>query len=91
MAAFDHPPSAPTLRDLPGVVGRSVLVRWVPGQEFGGGQRYRVLVDGRRTGTTGGTSLRVRLSPGRHTISVVGVDRRGQRSAKARRQTVYAR
>ena len=29
VAMFDHPPSAPTLRDLPDVVGRRVLVRWV--------------------------------------------------------------
>jgi hypothetical protein len=91
VAMFDHPPSAPTLRDLPGVVGRRVLVRWVPGQEFGGRQRYQVLVDGRRRATTGSTSLRVRLSPGRHRISVVGVDRKGQRSARARRQTVFVR
>jgi hypothetical protein len=91
VAMFDNPPSAPTLRNLPDVVGRSVLVRWVPGQEFGGRQRYLVLVDGRRRGATGGTSLRVRLSTGRHRITVVGVDRRGQRSARARRQTVFAR
>ena len=91
VAMFDNPPSAPTLRDLPAVVGRRVLVRWVPGQEFGGRQRYQVLVDGRRRGTTGGTSLRVRLSSGRHRISVVGVDRRGQRSERARRQTVFVR
>jgi hypothetical protein len=68
-----------------------VLVRWTPGQEFGGRQRYRVLVDGRRVGTTGGTSLRVRLRSGRHRIVVVGVDRRGQRSAAARRQIVTVR
>jgi hypothetical protein len=91
VAMFDRPPSAPTLRNLPEVVGRIVLVRWVPGQEFGGGQRYQVLVDGRRRATAGGTSLRVRLSPGRHRISVIGVDRRGQRSARARRQTVVVR
>ena len=91
VATFDNPPSAPTLRDLPAVVRRRVLVRWVPGQDFGGRQRYRVLVDGRRRGTTGGTSLRVRLPSGRHRISVVGVDRRGQRSERARRQTVFVR
>ena len=62
-----------------------------PGQEFGGRQRYRVLVDGRRVGTTGGTSLRVRLGSGRHRIVVVGVDRRGQRSVAARRQIVTVR
>ena len=91
VAMYDLPPSAPTLRDLPDVVGRRVLVRWVAGQEFGGRQRYRVLVDGRRAGTTGATSLRVRLSSGRHRITVVGIDRRGQRSAAARRQIVFAR
>ena len=91
VAAYDLPPSAPTLRDLPDVVGRRVLVRWVPGQDFGGRQRYRVLVDGRRVGTTGATSLRVRLRAGRHRIIVVGVDRRGQRSAAARRQIVNVR
>jgi hypothetical protein len=91
VAMLDRPPSAPTLRDLPDVVGRRVLVRWVPGQEFGGRQRYHVLVDGRRRATTAATSLRVRLSRGRHRISVIGVDRRGQRSARARRQTVFVR
>jgi hypothetical protein len=91
VAAYDLPPSAPTLRDLPDVVGRRVLVRWVPGQEFGGRQRYRVLVDGRRAGTTAGTSLRVRLRSGRHRITVVGIDRRGQRSNAARRQIVRVR
>jgi hypothetical protein len=91
VAMYDLPPSAPTLRDLPDVVGRRVLVRWEPGQEFGGRQRYRVLVDGRRAGTTGGSSLRVRLRSGRHRITVVGIDRRGQRSAAARRQIVRVR
>ncbi len=91
VAMFDRAPSTPTLRDLPGAVGRSVLVRWVPGQDFGGRQRYEILVDGRRRGRTGGTSLRVRLSSGRHRISVVGVDRRGQRSSRARAQTVFVR
>jgi hypothetical protein len=91
VAMYDLPPSAPTLRNLPDVIGRRMLVRWVPGQEFGGRQRYRVLVDGRRAGTTRAASLRVRLRPGRHRISVVGIDRRGQRSAAARRQIVNVR
>jgi hypothetical protein len=91
VASYDLPPSAPTLRNLPDRVGRRVLVRWVPGQEFGGRQRYRVLVDGDRVGTTSRTSLRVRLRSGRHRIVVVGVDRRGQRSAAARRQIVTVR
>jgi hypothetical protein len=90
-AMYDLPPSAPTLRNLPDVVGRRVLVRWTPGQHFGGPQRYRVLVGGRVAGTTSGTSLSVRLRPGKHRISVVGVDRRGQRSERARRQTVVVR
>jgi len=91
VAMHDVPPSAPTLRDLPDVVGRRVLVRWVPGQEFAGRQRYRVLVGGRRVGTTSGTSLSVRLRPGKRRITVVGVDRRGQRSERSRRQTVVVR
>jgi len=91
VAMFDNPPSAPTLRDLPDVVGRRVRVRWVPGQEFGGRQRYRVVVDGRRVARTSGTSARVRLRAGRHRITVVGVDRRGQRSSPSRRQIVLAR
>jgi len=90
VAMFDRPPSAPTLRNLPEQVGRRVEVRWVPGQEFGGRQRYEVRVDGRRAARVTGTSAKVRLSPGRHRITVVGVDRRGQRSAPGRRQIVYA-
>jgi hypothetical protein len=91
VAMFDNPPSAPTLRDLPDVVGRGVLVRWLPGQEFGGRQRYQVRVDGRRVAATGGTSARVRVRSGRHRITVVGLDRRGQRSSPSRRQTVFVR
>ena len=91
VAAYDLPPSAPTLRDLPDMVGRRVLVRWVPGQDFGGRQRYRVVVDGDRAGTTSATSLRVRLRSGRHRITVIGIDRRGQRSGAARRQIVNVR
>jgi hypothetical protein len=90
VAMFDNPPSAPTLRDLPGIVGRRVLVRWVPGQEFGGRQRFHVLVDGRRRATSGGSTARVRLPGGRHRITVVAVDRRGQRS-RSRPQTVFVR
>jgi len=91
VAMYDLPPSAPTLRNLPDVVGRRVLVRWSPGQEFGGRQRYRVLADGRTVGSTGATSLRIRLRRGRHRINVIGVDRRGQRSGRGRRQTVVVR
>lgn len=91
VAMYDLPPSPPTLRDLPDVVGRRVLVRWSPGQEFGGRQRYRVLADGRTVGSTGATSLRIRLGRGKHRINVIGVDRRGQRSARGRRQTVFVR
>ncbi len=91
VASYDLPPSAPTLRNLPDVVGRRVLVRWSPGQEFGGPQRYRVLVDGKSAGSTARTSLRLRLRRGRHRIHVIGVDRRGQRSERGRRQTVVVR
>jgi hypothetical protein len=91
VATFDLPPAAPSLRNLPDVVGRRVLVRWSPGLDFNGPQRYRVLVDGRRAGATGKTSLRIRLGPGRHRIHVIGVDRRGQRSDRGRRQTVIVR
>ena len=90
-AMYDLPPSAPTLRNLPDVVSRRVLVRWSAGQHFGGPQRFRVLVDGRNAGTTGGRSLRIRLRPGKHRINVVGIDRRGQRSERGRRQTVHVR
>ena len=90
-AMYDRPPSAPALRDLADVVARRVPVRWSPGLEFNGAQRYRVLVDGRAMGSTGATSLRIRLKPGRHRIHVIGVDRRGQRSERSRRQTVTVR
>jgi hypothetical protein len=90
-AVHDLPPSPPALRNLPEVVGRSVLVRWAAGQHFGGPQRFRVLVDGRVSGTTSARTLRVRLRRGKHRINVVGVDRRGQRSERGRRQTVVAR
>jgi hypothetical protein len=66
-------------------------VRWSPGLDFNGPQRYRVLVDGRRAGSTSKTSLRIRLKRGKHRIHVIGVDRRGQRSERGRRQTVIVR
>jgi hypothetical protein len=91
VAMYDLPPSAPTLRNLPDVVGRRVLVRWSPGQEFGGRQSYRVLVDGKSAGSTGATSLRIRLKRGKHRIHVIGIDRRGQASERGRRQTVVVR
>ena len=90
-AMYDRPPSAPALRDLPDVVPRRILARWSPGLDFNGPQRYRVLVDGRAVGSTGATSLRIRLKPGRNRIHVIGVDRRGQRSERGRRQTVTVR
>jgi hypothetical protein len=90
-AMYDRPPSAPALHSLPAVVPRRVLVRWSPGLEFGGPQRYRVLVDGRPAGSTGATSMRIRLRRGRHRIHVIGIDRRGQRSERGRRQTVTVR
>ena len=90
-AMYDLPPTTPTLRDLPDVVRRRVLVRWQPGLEFGGRQRFRVLVDGRKAGVTRGRSLRIRLRRGKHRITVVAVDRRGQRSKRSRRQTVLVR
>ena len=73
-------------------VGPRPLIRWTPGQEFVGPQRFRVLIDGRVVKTTPRTSLRLkRLRGGTHRVQVVAVDRRGQRSQVSRRDTFRVR
>ena len=85
---FDHPPSRPTLRSVRRDAGPRPLIRWTPGQEFVGPQRFRVLVDGRVVKTTPRRTFRLkRVSGGTHTVQVVAVDRRGQRSPVSRRVT----
>jgi hypothetical protein len=92
VAMHDLPPSRPALRSLRSVVGRRPLIRWRPGQEFVGRQRFRVLIDGRAVKTTGRTSYRARrLRRGRHRVRVVALDRRGQRSPASRRDTFRVR
>ncbi len=92
VAMYDHPPSRPALRSIRSDVGPRPLIRWTPGQEFVGPQRFRVLIDGRVVKTTPRTSLRLkRLRSGTHRVQVVAVDRRGQRSPLSRRDTFRVR
>jgi hypothetical protein len=92
VAMYDLPPSRPVLRSIPGAVGRRPLIRWTPGQEFLGRQRFRVLIDGRRVTTTRRTRYRPRrLAGGTHRVQVVAVDRRGQRSDASRHDTFRVR
>jgi hypothetical protein len=92
VAMYDHPPSRPRLRSVRSAVGPRPLIRWTPGQEFVGPQRFRVLVDGRVVKTTPRTSLRLkRLRAGTHRVQVVAVDRRGQRSPVSRSDTFHVR
>jgi hypothetical protein len=92
VAMYDLPPSRPALRSLRSVVGPRPLIRWKPGQEFVGRQRFRVLIDGRAVKTTGRTSYRAKpLRRGPHRVRVVALDRRGQRSPASRRDTFRVR
>jgi len=92
VAMFDHPPSRPRLRSVRSEVGPRPLIRWTPGQEFVGRQRFRVLVDRRVVKTTPRRTFRLkRLRGGKHTVQVVAVDRRGQRSRVSRRATFRVR
>lgn len=64
-------------------------LHWRPGLDVFGPQRFRVVLDGKRIGTTRAGSLRPKstVADGRHRIRVIAVDRRGQ-TTRSPRQTV---
>jgi hypothetical protein len=92
IAMHDLPPSRPVLRRMRNRVGRRPLIRWNAGQEFLGGQTYRVLIDGRQVATTRKLRFRPRpLRRGPHRVQVIGVDRLGQASTVSRSQRFTVR
>ena len=82
VALHDRPPGRP------GAIARksqwmsAKQLRWRPGTDLWGPQRYRVLISGRVVGETTGSSLKssaTKLSGGRRvTYQVVAIDSRGQ-------------
>jgi hypothetical protein len=71
--------------------GRTLRVTWDPGGDRGSGvERYEVAVDGRvatavATDFGVGTQATLRVARGRHAVTVVAVDRAGNRGPAARR------
>jgi hypothetical protein len=90
IAMHDLPPSRPVLVGTRSSGPARPVIRWNPGLDLIGAQRFRVLVDGRQVGTTARTSFRVprKLKRGTYRIQVIGVDRRGQASPPSRSRTM---
>jgi hypothetical protein len=87
------PPTRPPLYSPPDVVRRAVAVQWGRSRDDGSGVvRYQVGLDGRAVGTTAPDDRGITLPKpkrGRHVVSVVAVDRAGNRSpAGSKRFTV---
>ena len=77
-------PTRPPLYSPPAVVRRAVDVQWGRARDDGSGvDAYRVLLDGRAVGTTTPDHRALTLPKpkrGRHVVSVVAIDRAGNRS-----------
>ena len=82
-AAWDRPPGRPGFIGSPAYRGRRPLLRWMPGAEIWGRQRFTVRIDGKVVGTTGSSQLVSprRFGRGRHRATVTATDRRGQAAA----------
>ena len=81
VAPFDFPPRPARLRTTRTYQPATrPLLRWKPGTELWGPQRFSVLVDGREVGTTTRPPFRppTELASGAHTWTVRSVDMRGQ-------------
>jgi Gametolysin peptidase M11 len=78
-------PTRPPLYSPPNIVRRSVAVQWGRSREDGSGlSAYQIRLDGRVVGTTAPDNRGLTLAKpkrGRHLVSVVAVDRAGNRSA----------
>ena len=93
-AVYDRLPGKPVVLSSTRPRSRKPLLKWGAGSEYWGAQRYVVLVDGKRIGTTTDrTRLRSkrRLRPGTHRYQVRATDRRGQVSASRVRTFVVRR
>jgi hypothetical protein len=89
VARLDQPPGAPVVVRGP-VAGPRPRLRWTPGEDAFGAQRFRVRLDGAAVGTTSSTSLRVKraVPDGRHAVQVTAIDARGQTTTGPRRRVL---
>ena len=87
-AVYDRVPGRPVVLRSRVPRPRKPLLKWSPGSENWGAQRFTVRVDGKVLGSTTRSSLvsRRKLRRGLHRYQVTATDRRGQRS-KSRTQT----
>jgi hypothetical protein len=88
IALEDIPPARPVISDRT-VNPRTGGIAWNPGLDQLGPQSFKVRVDGREVGTSTTSRLRTkRVRDGRHIVSVIATDHRGQR-ATSRSMPVY--
>lgn len=83
VASWDRPPGRPLgLSSSKPRGARRVLLKWRPGTDLWGPQRFKVLIDGVLAQETNKPSVRLTtpLSDGPHTWQAIAVDRRGQES-----------
>jgi hypothetical protein len=87
-AVYDRVPGRPVVLRSRVPRPRKPLLKWSPGSENWGAQRFTVRVDGKVIGTTTRNRLvsRRKLRTGLHRYQVTATDRRGQ-SSKSRTQT----
>jgi hypothetical protein len=81
VASWDRPPGTPMgLSSAKPRKTRRATLKWRPGSDLWGAQRFRVIIDGVPAGETDRSFLQLKdpLIDGAHTWGVVAIDRRGQ-------------
>lgn len=81
VAVWDRPPGRPMgLSSAKPRKTRRATLKWRPGSDLWGAQRFRVLIDGSPAGETDRSflTLNAPLDDGPHTWQVTAIDRRGQ-------------
>jgi hypothetical protein len=89
-AVYDRPPGTPFIEASETYKRRTrPLLRWRPGLELWGIQRYRVFLDGVQIAETVNDTLTpsTPLTPGKHTWQIEAVDRAGQ-TTRSRARTL---
>lgn len=89
-AVYDRPPGAPFIEENQRYKRQTrPLLRWRPGLDLWGAQRFRVIIDGQVAAetTVDAYTPRVPLATGKHTWQIESIDMRGQ-SSKSRLRTL---